>query len=599
MREVSESYHMTDINTNPQLVNYGAQPQYGSNPGIVPINSDVKEKLQNKAKQSPVARVLRDAKENDGIMGFLYTLGVFGIANHFNNLLTRTAQDGTSLFGKIVNAIDNNPLAQKADDFMSGVDKNGIRPVLNTISTPFKPIINHFKENWGVVNPKFEGAIVFSRDKIGQMTDSLYDAAFNKIDSKAKDAYGLVKRLSLQEKVAGQVDELINKGDFDGLRKLLNGKKVKVGLWGRITSIFGKGAKETSVSKAIDTLSQGDGKKFCQLISWKKDKNLPWQEAYRKLKSVMGNMDEFKVIDDQLKAASGLVDDTAKVMPGKTMFSRGLRKLYANVNDYFNFHFLKNGGIPGFMMTIGAAIAIGNTIQKTIKADKEDKLSTFMEGISGEVVPFVLMDRTVNFVYGMLGGIQKAGAKTKNIFWKAAAAPIRKVGDFLTTGLGKNTRWFAPKGLFGGLMRFALIMTASGIVSDYFMKASYKIFGKPKKTIEEEKKAKAEEEARKAQEQAKDNPQVAQPEPSQSTANQDGAPPPMVQSYIEKFRNNENTPIPGQSINNTPAPASLLTPGQSNFYTEPEPISGTNPATIVKLNTVMAKIDKKAAQYGI
>lgn len=614
---------MSEVNTYPHIqpVNYGALPQQVNTPAGAIQVKDVKERVEKEAKEkatnNPVARVIKGIKENDSIMGFMYTIGVFTLANQINNFLITTT-NGQSHFNKFLNSMDKNPLAIKADKAIMGFNDKVAKPVLGALSAPLRPLIKHFSDHWRDVNPKFEAAIVMSRDKVGQMTDSLYDAAMNKFDGNIKESYETIKRLSIKNKVGDKIDELIKKQDFEGIRKL-----------------FGNITDDHPVSKALGVLNGEQGKNFCQLIGWKKNKNVPWDEAYNRLKGIMGDQFDtpaFKYVDDQLRASTELITNNGAIKEGSerigTVFSRRLRALYRNTNDYFNFHFMKNGGAFGILMTIGAAMALGTAIQNTIKAPKEDKLSTFMEGITGDVVPFVLMDRIIKCTYGLLGGVREAGANG-NILWNAATKPVRWTGNLLTTGLGKNVKWYSFKGLFGSATRLGLIITASTILGNQAMKLSYKLFGKPQKTIAEEEKAKAEEAKAKTESQkteGKEKMSIGQFPTQLNTninSNYSKEPPPLVKARIEQMRNNANnntSPIPGQAIgtnsqqpvqpanaNNqqqTPEPpkeigAKSLNPGQSSFFEVPEPISGTNPATLAKLNTVMAKIDQEAAKYGI
>ena len=333
---------------------------------------------------------------------------------------------------------------------------------------------------------------------------------------------------------------------------------------------------ESYITMALNvTKKAGDTTTLNKLSSLEKEfkDGLPWHKAYEKLKGFFNNRlpDKLINIDSQIRTASGIKNG---VVPAGTVFSKTLRGLYTQFNNYFNLHFLKSGSgftrIMGPAMSLFAALALGNTIKATTEAERGDKLSTFMEGFFGDVVPFAVFNKTFQFIYGPLGGLKKLKGK---LGW-----PLKKVGEFLSVGLQGNPGKF--KRFAGGSIRLVGFAILSTIVGSLATRFSHKIFGKPQKTIEAEQKEKMEAEKGK-QETNK---------PPESNINNTPAPP-LVTQYI----NNKKTPAP------TGASGLLPTQQQAkaSYYAEPTPISNNSPETVARLNNVLNKIDKATAGYGI
>ncbi len=563
---------MPDLNPN---INYGALPPQVNTPGVVPV----RETLQD----NPVSRVAEDMfNVKDAMFATLYG-AIASVAAYLGN----EKLVNTRAFQSFLDRIDNNNTLQRASDAIER-GWQGIKgsSAAKAAYSPFKGLVEHFKRHWHDVQPKNGMAIMYSRPKEGQIVDSLLGQAMKPFNKAKRALQGFGPWI-----------------DKD-IERLLQDVKSKKNLNEIERRLRAKGKFNKKAQKALD-LMRAEGKKAARLNDlmgrWSSNRSYRWDDALDEFKKIIGNSPSKGVQKtlNQINAAAGL-NAGGK---GKTVFSRTLRGLYKHTNDYFNLHYLRNNKILGPGMTLISAAFLGNTIHQTIKAEKGDKVSTFMEGFLGDVLPFALMDKTVQAIYGTLGGLQGAGQSK----W---LAPVRGIGRFFGMGLEKAQSSLL-RSSFGGIMRIALMFTGFFIVGDLSIKLSHMLFGKSQKTIREEQEEQAEKEKEKAEKEGKTEPEetisnnINTPPPPmvQQYLNrinrrglaQNSDPPPMVESYMNRLQTTGSySPIPTQGIGSR----SLLT-GRKSYYAVPEPINETPPETIERLNTVIAKVDKMAERYGV
>lgn len=540
---------MKELHNNPNL-HYGALPHGNLPPGYSPQFQagmappdviPVQEHIQN----NPVTRVSSDMMKS--VKDFVWSTVIGGAlaAGAFfgNNWLV----DNNRL-EKFLNRLDGKASLQKVSDtIVRGWKGFTGNKAVQTVTYPFRKVVDHFAEHWNRVRPKFSMAVITSRPKPGQMVDSFLDKAVEVMKKPGTDKNKLKK-----------------------------------------------------LEKLVDV--------------WKNQRNLRWREVYAEAKKIIGTPK-----DRGLKNIMGQIEIARK--PSRTIFGKFLRGLYTYTNDYFNMHFFRNnpfagkdvlkhvGKAFGPVMTLFSAWFLGNTIYQTVKAEEGEKTKTFMEGFFGDVIPFALMDKTIGFVYGISGGLQAVGEKSKNKLLRILTKPVRGIGNFLGAGLKDGSGWFKRWG--GGATRLIAIFAGFAVVGSLATKLSYKIFGKPKKTIEEEQKAEAERAEREKAEQeptteitrnkipdttrnpalnAYNNKAIAKmnkPAPFNKPIDHD--PPPLVQKYMN-FKPAASAPAQGIA-GSTPLPAN------PQYNVVPAPISQTPPEKIAEVDSVLAKIDKVTEGY--
>ncbi len=564
------SIQMTDLKTN---ISYGLLPQQMNNPGVVPVK-EISQK-------NPVGRAAGDVTEDQKgtLFGFLYGAIIAGGAFLLNNFLI----SGDRLEKFISEKIDGNNTLKRASTSFENFWKNGVKEnsVVKAFTKPFKGIVKHFKDNWNVVQPINKMAVIMSRPKTGQMVDSLINALIKPLEKSRSQIKKAAKG------IIPDIDELLkDERNINQIRETL--------------SKHGK-LKDKKVLNAVKTL-QREGFQLMRLEKlmekWSKNRAYNWKDALKEIRSIIG-----KNVPENLKSLMGQINVSGNAASKKgTIFSRATRGLYTQINDYFNLHNIINGKWLGPLMTIGSAFFLGKTIYDTQKAEKGDKLPTFMEGFIGDVIPFALMDKTMQSVYGVTGGLQKAGLKLNNagevIKKLKLLAPVRSLGNFLGIGLKEGASRAAR--IFGGTTRFALIMALFTLTSSIAMKFSHKLFGKSQKTIEEERKA---EEEKKQREQEKMMEKQGITPPVETVQNnftlptitsKNTAPAPLVETYISQLRRPvANSPLSGRGIGNN-----VLTPPRTSYYAEPEPIYSSERVKDAQLNTVLSKIDRLTQGYS-
>jgi len=552
---------MTELNTH---LNHVAFQQQMNNPGVVPVK-EISQK-------NPVGRAANDVTEDQKgtLFGLLYGSIIAGGAFLLNNFLI--AEDRLEKF--LTEKIDGNNSFQRANTAVKKFWEEGVKKnsAVKAVIKPFKGITKHFKDNWEIVQPKNKMAVITSRPKIGQMVDSFINALVKPLESSRSQIKNIIPN----------IDDLLKSENNIGHIKQLLEKSGKLG--------------DKKVADAFKTLEK-DGSRLLRIEGlmnkWSKNRSYNWKEAIKEIRSIMGDN-----IPDRLKPLMGQINVAGNAAGKKgTIFSRALRGLYTQANDYFNIHLLKNSGPLGPVFALGSAFFLGKTVYDTAKAEKGDKLPTFMEGFIGDVIPFALMDKTMQSVYGVMGGLQKAGLASGKVASKLLA-PVRGIGNFLGIGLKDGASKVAR--IFGGTARFALIMAAFSAVSGVAMGVSHKLFGKPQKTIEEERKAEEEKKQREQEKtaQTQEVKPVAGTTPNNvsfpSVTNKNTTPPPLVESYIKQLRQPAaNTPLSNQGIGKN-----VVQPVRTSYYAEPAPINSSTEVKDQRLNAVLSKIDKITEGYS-
>ena len=195
--------------------------------------------------------------------------------------------------------------------------------------------------------------------------------------------------------------------------------------------------------------------KFRILLTSYKRGGLTPKEAYKELhkilkKAPVGLSEEFHIQKNMVKLAKGVTKTNAN----RSFLSRALAGMQKGGSKVLRFDPL-----------IGAFF-IGDVIKKTFDAKWGDKLSTFAEGMAGEVLPYwVLINATANLPYQAAGGLKTFGksmpaaAKDAGLLKRTFSypfrlakhiiqSPIKGIGHVLTSpirGLG-NVLKFRTEG---------------------------------------------------------------------------------------------------------------------------------------------------------
>ncbi len=157
---------------------------------------------------------------------------------------------------------------------------------------------------------------------------------------------------------------------------------------------------------------------------------------------------------------------------------------------------------------------MGMAIKEASEAPKGEKVSTFMEGILGDWVGFMVVSPYISKLINGVAHLKNIDTGKASALMKIPAHLARGVGKIVGMGmdpnLGKKYEMLgkvgikAPLTIAGGLIRLIALLVLASIASKPFKALSHLIFGKPTHKEEKEKKAKQEATAKKAQEK---NPQ--------------------------------------------------------------------------------------------
>jgi hypothetical protein len=384
--------------------------------------------------------------------------------------------------------------------------------------------------------PKIEMAKSFLRGFLGQSIDEVMDGVKHLPES-ITSKHGL--KSVVDQLKAGTID---NAKAYEQIAKEL--KNLPINEIQKITV-----AKTSSFQN------------LWNLFGLSKTKNINLNRSINKLKFLEGK-----------GAQSGL---------GKT-----IQSLFLKVSDAMG-----GGVVGGSFGIVMNAVFLGVALKQASEAPKGEKVSTFMEEMSGNMIGGYLMMAPIgNFFYKKLVGLKYLGINkevyqnaiknlaermntckmSKEVYKEAAKGikamaktdiqwylkPLRFIGKALGTGIDKipaltggGKFWNRIKGIGGGTMRFALIMfVLMPPVTKAFMKLSHMIFGKP--TVSQTDKDYEE----KMEERRKQREGIKTPEKELSSN-------PKVKEMFDKLKeknNVNNNTVKTPSTQNTKAPSSFV-----------------------------------------
>lgn len=302
---------------------------------------------------------------------------------------------------------------------------------------PYVKILDEAKEQvakGAYKKQAYQKAVDTALTRIRQTLGSESPDVFNNLDDGARKAYEkayqqyqTALKSGNEAKIASSAKSLLNKipktmGKYNSnaLRFLFEEHKRM--------NVTAPARKEvlTKLIKKMGNLAGASDEAIDRLINKKGHQHaLNWSIKLLKRKGIYGNLDEMLLKSNKL----GLFMNKAG-----SFLSSGLKGFYAAASRAF-----KPADFMGW-------IFIGKTVKDTVDAPKGEKLSTFMEGMFGEVIPYwTMMNLMTRTQYNIVGGLRTFGENAKSFISKAASAPVRWAGNILGLGLdGKMTYQMKP-----------------------------------------------------------------------------------------------------------------------------------------------------------
>ncbi len=455
-------------------------------------NSAKIEAARQHANKNPVGKVMDDfsgstteSQDPFGpIKAFLYGIPtVFGLG-WINNQLTKGETAKDSRMAKAMSKLDevtaNNGAFNRINGYFNGLgnwikDRSFVKHFAQH-SKDYEPISSFAKQSSRTLQGDILGDLI-------NETKGLYAEAgrkpFQDILSKADELTSENRYRSAADNILKEVKKKAGQNTPDSFKHLTQAahsgyekaynayqEALKTGDKAQIERSARKFAK-----KAVKTMGEfeaNEARLFAERFKYKPISGAARQSAYKELleklgklvgvndtgklvKSIAGkhNLSEAAAMDKafaemlekaEAKGLSGTrklalkVNRARVIMEGSSnsFLSKGLKSLYVGAGK------VVRPGDP--LSALVSAYFLGDVIKKTIEAKKGEKLSTFMEGMAGEVLPFwVMMSSLTRLPYEAVGGLTSLG---KNSSWplKALAAPVRWTGNLVGLGLdGKLT----------------------------------------------------------------------------------------------------------------------------------------------------------------
>ncbi len=157
------------------------------------------------------------------------------------------------------------------------------------------------------------------------------------------------------------------------------------------------------------------------LVSGLENKSV--EETDRVLSQIFKKLKEKGFNIDSISTTSNRFQTLMNSKPG-SFLSSGLKGLYTAGSKTFK------------MSDIVAMYFIGDVIRKTVQAKEGERLSTFMEGMFGEVIPYwTMMSVLTKLPYNAAEGLKTLGKESSSWITRTAAKPLNWAGSLLGLGV--------------------------------------------------------------------------------------------------------------------------------------------------------------------